>query len=59
MIRKHTAIAKSPGRRGGDLFVHPASKMYVSTVHDDDQIETACRASFEAMRVIRDNGLLT
>lgn len=42
-----------------DLFVHPASKMYVSTVHDDDQIETACRASFEAMRVIRDNGLLT
>ena len=42
-----------------ELFVHPASKMYVSTVHDDDQIETACRASFEAMRVIRDNGLLT
>jgi len=40
-------------------FVHPASKMYVSTVHGDDEIEIACRAAFEAMRVIRDDGLLT
>ena len=41
------------------LFVHPASKMYISTAHHDDHIESACRASFEAMRVIRDRGLLT
>jgi hypothetical protein len=32
--------------------------MYVSTVHDDDQIEAACRAADGAMRAIRDKGLL-
>jgi glutamate-1-semialdehyde 2,1-aminomutase len=42
-----------------DVFVHPASKMYLSTVHDDEQIDTACRAAFDAMRVIRDHGLLS
>ena len=42
-----------------DVFVHPASKMYVSTVHDDEQIDTACRAAFDAMQVIRDHGLLS
>jgi glutamate-1-semialdehyde 2,1-aminomutase len=42
-----------------DLFVHPASKLYVSTAHDGDQIETACRACFDAMRAVRDAGLLT
>jgi glutamate-1-semialdehyde 2,1-aminomutase len=41
-----------------DLFVHPASKMYVSAVHTDDQIEIACNAAFEAMRTVRDDGLL-
>jgi hypothetical protein len=42
-----------------DLFVHPASKLYVSTVHSDDQIQIACDAAYEAMRTIRDNRYLT
>jgi glutamate-1-semialdehyde 2,1-aminomutase len=41
-----------------DIFVHPASKLYMSTAHTDDQLELACKASYEAMRTIRDNGLL-
>jgi glutamate-1-semialdehyde 2,1-aminomutase len=41
-----------------DLFVHPASKIYISTAHTDEQIEGACAKAYEAMRAIRDNGLL-
>jgi glutamate-1-semialdehyde 2,1-aminomutase len=41
-----------------DMFVHPASKLYVSTVHTDEQIELACEAAYNAMRTVRDNGLL-
>lgn len=40
------------------LFVHPASKLYVSTAHTAEQIEFACKAAYEAMRTIRDGGLL-
>ena len=40
------------------LFLHPASKLYVSTAHTGDQIEFACKAAYEAMRTIRDNGLI-
>jgi glutamate-1-semialdehyde 2,1-aminomutase len=39
------------------IFVHPASKLYLSIAHTDEQIELACAASYEAMRTIRDNGL--
>jgi glutamate-1-semialdehyde 2,1-aminomutase len=41
-----------------NIFVHPASKLYMSTAHTDDQLELACKASYEAMRTVRDNGLL-
>ena len=41
-----------------DIFVHPASKLYMSTAHTDEQLEIASKASYEAMRTIRDNGLL-
>jgi glutamate-1-semialdehyde 2,1-aminomutase len=62
--RSYAATNRAAGRQFGiellkrDLFVHPASKMYVSTVHDDDEIEAACRAADGAMRAIRDKGLL-
>jgi glutamate-1-semialdehyde 2,1-aminomutase len=39
------------------IFVHPASKLYMSIAHTDQQVELACTASYEAMRTIRDNGL--
>jgi glutamate-1-semialdehyde 2,1-aminomutase len=41
-----------------DIFVHPASKLYISTAHHHDQVEVACNAAYEAMRSIRDRGLL-
>jgi glutamate-1-semialdehyde 2,1-aminomutase len=40
------------------LFVHPGSKLYISTAHTDEQIEGACTTAYEAMRAVRDNGLL-
>ena len=43
-------------RRG--LFVHPASKMYMSSAHSEAQIEAAGRAAYEAMRAVRDAGLV-
>jgi glutamate-1-semialdehyde 2,1-aminomutase len=41
-----------------DIFVHPASKLYVSTVHDHDHVEVACKAAYDALRAVRDKGLL-
>ena len=41
-----------------NIFVHPASKMYTSIAHSEAQIETAGKAAFEAMRVVRDAGLI-
>ncbi len=41
-----------------DVFVHPASKMYTSIAHSEAQIETAGKAAFESMRVVRDAGLV-
>ena len=41
-----------------DIFVHPASKIYISTAHNYHQVEVACNAAYEAMRAIRDRGLL-
>ncbi len=41
-----------------DVFVHPASKMYTSIAHSEAQIETVGKAAFEAMRVVRDAGLV-
>jgi glutamate-1-semialdehyde 2,1-aminomutase len=43
-------------RRG--LFVHPASKMYLSTAHSDAQIEAAGRAAYDAMQAVRDARLV-
>jgi glutamate-1-semialdehyde 2,1-aminomutase len=40
------------------VFCHPASKMYVSVAHDDALIAATCEAAREAMRVVRDEGLL-
>lgn len=40
------------------VFVYPGVKMYISTAHDDEAIETTCKAAFEAMRVVRDKGLV-
>jgi len=42
-------------RRG--LFVHPASKMYLSSAHTEAQVDAAGRAADEAMRVVREAGL--
>lgn len=41
-----------------DVFVHPGGKMYVSTAHDDETIDIVCKKAFEAMRVVRDRGLI-
>ncbi len=43
-------------RRG--VFVHPASKMYVSSAHTDAQIETVAKAGHGALQAVRDAGLL-
>jgi hypothetical protein len=32
--------------------------MYISTAHNYDQVEVACKAAYEAMRAIRDRGLV-
>jgi glutamate-1-semialdehyde 2,1-aminomutase len=40
------------------FFVHPASKMYLSSAHSEAQIEAAGRAAFAAMRAVRDAGLV-
>jgi glutamate-1-semialdehyde 2,1-aminomutase len=62
--RSYEATNRAAARQFGiellkrDLFVNPGSKLYVSTVHDDEQIETACRAAEAAMRAVRDRGLL-
>lgn len=41
-----------------NIFAHPASKLYMSTAHTDQQIETLCAAAHDAMRTVRDKGLL-
>jgi glutamate-1-semialdehyde 2,1-aminomutase len=62
--RSYTATNRPAAKQFGiellkrDIFVHPASKIYISTAHDYDQVEVACNAAYEAMRVIRDRGLL-
>ena len=63
--RSYAATNRAAARQFGlelikrDVFVHPASKMYISSMHDDDQIETACSAALAAMRVLRDRQLLS
>ena len=62
--RSYDATNRAAARQFGielikrDVFVHPASKMYVSSVHDDDQIELTCRHAHEAMRAVQERGLL-
>lgn len=62
--RSHAATNRAAAKQFGiellkrGVFVHPASKLYVSTAHSGDQIELACKAAYEAMRTIRDSGLL-
>jgi len=54
------AAAKAFGvellKRG--IFVHPASKLYVSTAHTEEQLDSTLEAALEAMRTIRDQGYL-
>jgi glutamate-1-semialdehyde aminotransferase len=63
--RSYAATNRAAARQFGlelikrDVFVHPASKMYISSVHDDEQIETASSAALAAMRVLRDRQLLS
>lgn len=40
------------------LFVHPASKMYMSSAHSEAQLEAAAKAGHEALRAVRDGGLI-
>ncbi|MFM9886995.1 MAG: aspartate aminotransferase family protein [Burkholderiales bacterium] len=60
----YNATNRAAARRFGielvrrNLFVHPASKMYTSIAHTEAQIETAGKAAFEAMQVVRDAGLV-
>jgi glutamate-1-semialdehyde 2,1-aminomutase len=62
--RSYTATNRAAAKQFGiellkrDIFVHPASKLYISTAHNHDQVEVACNAAYEAMRSIRDRGLL-
>jgi glutamate-1-semialdehyde 2,1-aminomutase len=62
--RSHAATNRAAAKQFGiellkrDVFVHPASKIYISTAHNDDQVEVACNAAYAAMRSIRDQGLL-
>jgi glutamate-1-semialdehyde 2,1-aminomutase len=62
--RSYTATNRAAAKQFGiellkrDIFVHPASKLYISTTHNHDQVEVACNAAYEAMRSIRDRGLL-
>ena len=61
--RSYAATNRSAAKEFGiellkrGIFVHPASKLYISIAHTDQQIELACTASYDAMRTIRDNGL--
>jgi glutamate-1-semialdehyde 2,1-aminomutase len=63
--RSYAATNRAAARQFGielikrDVFVHPASKMYISSVHDDEQVETACSVALAAMRVLRDHQLLS
>ena len=43
-------------RRG--VFVHPASKLYVSAAHTPAQLDMTAEVAFEALRAVRDRGLL-
>jgi hypothetical protein len=62
--RSYTATNRAAAKQFGiellkrDIFVHPASKIYISTAHNYDQVEVACKAAYEAMRSIRDRGLV-
>jgi glutamate-1-semialdehyde 2,1-aminomutase len=62
--RSYSATNRAAARQFGiellkrGLFVHPASKMYVSTAHTDAQVDAACTAAHEAMRAVRDKGML-
>ena len=62
--RSYEATNRAAARQFGiellnrGIFAHPASKMYVSTVHNDALIERTCKAAYEAMRTVRDKGHL-
>lgn len=64
-LRSYNATNRTAVRQFGiellkrDMFVNPISKMYISTVHDDAAIGEACEAAREAMRAVRDQGLLS
>jgi glutamate-1-semialdehyde 2,1-aminomutase len=64
-IRSYNATNRAAARHFGvelikrGVFVYPGVKMYISTVHDDIAIEATCEAAFQAMRTVRDKGLIS
>lgn len=62
--RNYAATTRAAAKQFGiellkrDLFVSLASALYASSAHTDNQVEVVCNAAYEAMRAIRDNGLL-
>lgn len=63
-IRSYNTTNRAAARQFGvelikrGVFVYPGVKMYISTVHDSVALEATCEAAFEAMRVVRDKGLI-
>lgn len=62
--KSYAAIDRASARQFGiemikrGIFVNPIAKLYMSTVHDDDMIGQTCEAAFDAMKAVRDRGLL-
>lgn len=62
--RNYAATTRAAAKQFGiellkrDLFVNAARKLYASSAHTNNQVEGACKAASEAMRAIRDSGLL-
>jgi len=52
-----TAFGVELLRRG--IFVNPGFKMYVSTAHTPAQIELTVETAFEALKAVRERGLIT
>jgi glutamate-1-semialdehyde 2,1-aminomutase len=41
-----------------DIFLRVGAKFYVSITHDDDVLDTTCKAAYSAMQAVRDAGLV-
>jgi glutamate-1-semialdehyde 2,1-aminomutase len=62
--RTYAAVDRASARQFGiemikrGIFVNPIAKLYMSTVHDDEAINQTCQAAYDAMKTVRDSGLL-